>query len=193
MIAYLKGRIKYLALNWLILDVNGIGYKIYLKTENSKLKIDEILELFIYNHIREDRQELYGFLKMEELQMFELLISVNGVGPKMAMNILSQVGSDKLKSAIINGDSMIFTTISGVGKKIAAKIIIELKNKIGGLDDINLNQVMGGDNDLTDALCSLGYSKSEIFAFIKEIPENAKTTEEKVKWVLKKVKQPSTN
>jgi len=188
MIAYLKGRIKYLALNWLILDVNGIGYKIYLKTENSKLKIDEILELFIYNHIREDRQELYGFLKMEELQMFELLISVNGVGPKMAMNILSQVGSDKLKSAIINGDSMIFTTISGVGKKIAAKIIIELKNKIGGLDDINLNQVMGGDNDLTDALCSLGYSKSEIFAFIKEIPENAKTTEEKVKWVLKKAK-----
>jgi len=188
MIAYLKGLVKYIGPNWLILDVNGVGYNVKLKTNNEKLKTNEIIELFIYHHIREDRSELYGFTSMEELQVFEMLLEVNGVGPKMAQNILEKAEFSKIKNAIAKGDSSFFLSISGVGKKLATKIILELKNKISDSDFDILNS-SDLSTDLLDAMESLGYKKSEIYPHIGKIPDNIDTTEKKVKWLLKNMQK----
>ncbi len=194
MIAYLKGKIKYQTPNWLILDVGGVGYKIYVKAQMSplsadprvaeKIKIGDEADFYIYHHIREDRNELYGFLTIEELNIFELLLEVNGVGPKMAMNILSGAAIEKIKNAIISGDAVFFTSISGVGKKLAGKIILELKNKLGdgGYDALQNTESY---SELIDAMISLGYKKHEIYKLISQLPDNLKTTQEKIKWMLK--------
>lgn len=188
MIAYLKGKIKYIGSNWIILDVNGIGYKIYFKIKNLKLKIDELCELYIYHHIREDRSELYGFGSMEELQLFELLIGVNGVGPKMAMNILAGAKPEQLEKAVNTNDTTLLTAIGGVGKKIATKIIIELKNKISQIGESDLGEIMDGGNELIDATTALGYKKVEIMPYLSKMPSKLTSTEEKVKWLLKEMK-----
>ena len=187
MIAYLYGKIKIINFNWLILDVNGIGYKVYLKAQSSKLKTGEKVEFYIYQHIREDRSELYGFEVIEELQMFELLLTVNGVGPKMALNILSHSGLKELKNSIGNGDTVLLTAIGGVGRKIAQKIIMELKNKIGKNGDADIRMIMENGSDVLDALLALGYKKSEIIHYLAKIPLDLRNTEEKVKWVLKEI------
>lgn len=220
MISYLKGTIKYQASNWLILEVGGVGYKVFtnskLQTLNSKqiqnsnnqnskrlenlnlenLKIvsdlefrtSDLIEMFTFHHIREDRQELYGFATMEELQMFELLIGVNGVGPKMAMNIMSQILTEKIRQAIENSDSAIFSSISGVGKKIAMKIILELKSKLKTGDITNIGDFDQSSQELLDALESLGYKKYEVTPLLSKIPHELATVEEKVKWILKQKK-----
>lgn len=185
MIAYLSGKIKYQTLNWLILDVHGVGYKIQLKIDNLKLKIGDEVELYIYNHIREDKNDLYGFLTIEELNVFEMLLEVNGVGPKMAMNILSGVKVVKIKSAIVSGDATFFTAISGVGKKLAGKIILELKGKLGD-GDYDILENTEGSSELLDAMQSLGYKKHEIYKVVAQLPGNLKTTQEKIKWMLKR-------
>lgn len=198
MIAYLRGKIKYIATNWIILDVSGVGYKIQMKiaptlskvgvpTKTSG-KIGEQRELYIYHHIREDRSELYGFNEIEDLQMFELLLSVSGVGPKIAFNILSQTTRAKLQGAIINGDATLFTTISGVGKKMAMKILLELKSKTpDNLMDIgNLSE---SSEELLEAMQSLGYKKQEIYPMLAKLPVDIESTEAKIKWLLKKTKR----
>ncbi len=188
MIAYLKGKIKYIAQNWIILDVNGVGYKIQSKNQNSKIKINESCELYIYHHIREDRSELYGFETIADLQVFELLLEVNGVGPKMAANILAKTSQNDLKQAIIKGDSGFFLSISGVGKKLAAKILIELKNKIGD-DNYDLSNFSDESTDeIISAMESLGYKKKEIYPMLSKIPTDLKKPEEKIKWLLTRIK-----
>ncbi len=137
MIAYLKGTIQYLGSNHVVLlTKDGIGYKV-LTLHVTRYSLRDSVEFYTHHHIREDRQELYGFEKIEELQMFELLLGVSGVGPKIAANIISKTSRDKLQQAIEEGDSTLFTAISGVGKKMAMKIIIDLKNKtIASIADI---------------------------------------------------------
>lgn len=188
MISYLRGKIKYISANWIILDVNGVGYKIQLKAENCKLKADELYELYIYHHIREDRSELYGFGDMKELGMFELLLGVSGVGPKSAFNILSQTTREKLEEAIIKGDASLFTAISGVGKKMAMKILLELKNKtpdtLEGIGNLSESQ-----EELLEAMQSLGYKKQEIYPMLGKLPVDIESTQAKIKWLLKKAKK----
>ncbi|OGD66658.1 Holliday junction DNA helicase RuvA [Candidatus Berkelbacteria bacterium RIFCSPHIGHO2_12_FULL_36_9] len=193
MISYLRGKIKYQGSNWLIMDVGGVGYKVQsskfkVQSENLKLKIGQQVEFYIYNHIREDRNELYGFATIEELQFFELLIGVNGVGPKMGMNILSKSNIEQIKKAILNNDTTLLTAIGGVGKKIASKIIIELKNKLGGLEEIDLGSLGEESNELLDAMSALGYKKMEIAPWLSKIPGDLIKTQEKVKWMLKQMK-----
>ena len=114
--------------------------------------------------------------------MFELLLSVNGVGPKMAMTVLSRATLEKLKDAVSKGDISLLTAVSRVGKKLASKIIIELKSKLGSDSDIDIGE---GSQEVIDALESLGYKKSEIVGVLSKIPSNIQKTEEKIKWVLK--------
>lgn len=195
MIVFLEGKIKYIGAGWLILDVNGVGYKIQLKIKNLsadrqdlKLKIGEQCELYIYHHIREDRQELYGFKTLKELRMLELLLGVNGVGPKMGMNILSNAEVDKLEKAIIKGDSALLTAISGVGQKLALKILVELKHKLSAgafsLDDISSDSM-----EIMDALISLGYKKQEILPIIAKFPAGLASVQDKVKWAIRNLKR----
>jgi len=188
MIAYLRGKIKHMAANWLILDVNGVGYKIQLKTDNCKLKAGGEAEFYIYHHIREDRSELYGFSKIEDLQMFELLLGVSGVGPKIAQNILSQTTREKLEAAIVNGDASLFTAISGVGKKMAMKILLELKNKTPDTLE-GIGKLSESSEELLEAMQSLGYKKQEIYPMLAKLPVDIEGTEAKIKWLLKKTKR----
>ncbi|EKD56923.1 MAG: hypothetical protein ACD_58C00043G0008 [uncultured bacterium] len=198
MISYLCGTIKFIAPNWLILDVNGVGYKVYITTNyelrttkfrSSKLEVNSSAELYVYHHIREDASDLYGLETPEELQMFELLISVSGVGPKMAMNILSTYDVNKITQIIINSDASSLTAVSGVGKKLSMKMILDLKSK---LDSGAINSFDDFDNssqDLFDALESLGYKKHEVSSLLAKIPSDLDTIEKKVRWILKHSKK----
>lgn len=183
MIASIQGKIKFIKNNWLIIEAGGVGYQVFLPQQ--KHKIGESADFFIHHHIREDSSDLYGFKTYEELEMFEMLLSVSGVGPKMALAILANNSPEKIKNAIIKNDFDIFSATSGVGKKIASKIIVELKNKVTNLDNLDLNQFDQDKSDLVLALESLGFKRNEIQANLKKIPDHLGNLDEQIKWFLR--------
>lgn len=185
MIARLQGKIIDIASQWIIVDVRGVGYRIFCDA-GSIGGIGAEVTLYTHHHIRENEQALYGYISIQELQLFELLITVNGVGPKAAMAIMSSSKPEKITSAIAQGDVSLFKTVSGIGQKVAAKIIVELKNKVGGLGDIDLAG-LDVSNEVVEALESLGYKKPEIATALREMPEGLKNTQSKVTWVLKEI------
>jgi Holliday junction DNA helicase RuvA len=184
MIGYLKGRVIQKNSNWILLNVNNVGYKVFGNFSGCS---DE-LEIFIHEHIREDANDLYGFSSLGELAFFEELLSVSGVGPKMALAILTVGSVEKIKDSILKGDTTLFTAVSGIGKKVAAKIIVELKTKVakGGsyLPEENLE-----NEELVGALEGLGYKQLEILAILKDMPEEISGTHAKVTWALKQMKK----
>ncbi|TSC93619.1 MAG: holliday junction DNA helicase RuvA [Candidatus Berkelbacteria bacterium Licking1014_85] len=193
MIAYIEGKIIGQGENWVVVKPEGlgVGYKVFCGALDPRVREDDKfndITFYIHQHIREDANDLYGFATLDTLKFFELLISVSGVGPKMALNISSQLSADNIKNAVIENDSNLFTTISGVGKKLAAKIIIELKNKIDKLGDINLSMI-SGDNELVETLKSIGFKSAEIQKTIQQIPKNLKTLEEKIKYAIKEIRR----
>ena len=192
MIGYLRGKIVFKATNWLILDVSGVGYKVFISPkliENCKMKIENSVELFIHHHIREDASDLYGLETPEELQMFELLVSVSGVGPKMAMNILSTYDVNRITQIVTNSDSSSLTAVSGVGKKLSMKMILDLRSKLDSGAISSLGDFDSSSHDLFDAMESLGYKKHEVIPYIAKIPNELNTIEKKVRWILKNNKK----
>ncbi len=183
MISRLVGQIIDRSSSWLILDVHGVGYKVFC--DAPKINSDNIT-LYTHHHIREVEQSLYGFLGEAELQLFELLITVNGVGPKAAMAIMSSSAPDRIISAISQSDVALFKSVSGIGQKVAAKIIVELKNKVGGVGDIDLGNI-DGSSELVEALESLGYKRDEIAAVLRQMPSELKSTQEQLTWTLKEM------
>lgn len=185
MIAYLHGKIKFKS-SYLIVEVNGIGYKIAVTINIlNKYKIGDAVELFIHEHLREDADDLYGFISMDELNFFQDLISVSGIGPKSAMNIISRFDIKDIKKSIAHGDTSLLTKVSGVGKKTAERLILELKNKVDHLDKtghyLAINQV---DEDAIAALVSLGYHKSQVLAALSRV-KPAASLEDKIRQALK--------
>lgn len=185
MIAKLKGKIEYLKDNYAVVDVNGIGYKVFL----SNLTLGKIagvkdVELFIHTHVREDALALYGFVKMEELDMFEQLISVSGVGPRSALGILSIADPKTVRTAIVSEDPSILTRVSGVGKRTAERVIVELKNKVAEIS-IGEKEEVVADADALEALISMGYSAIEARKALKGVSKEAKDVGERVKLALK--------
>lgn len=191
MISYLKGKVVLVHWGFLIVSVGGVGYKIFvdpqIKIAPNIIDTQADIELFTYNHIREDVSDLYGFLSYQELELFEKLISVNGVGPKAGLNIMASAPIDRIIKAITSDDMSFFMAISGIGKKVAAKIILELKSKISTDKSINIIGKMDDSNDLEDTLEALGYKKSEISGLITNIPVELVKIEDKVKWCLKQL------
>jgi len=179
MIGFLKGEIKYTGTDSIIILVNNVGYKIYVP---KLFSVGSQVELFIHTHVREDSLDLYGFANPGELQMFEWLISVSGIGPKTALLTMSG-GADKISKAIVTADVSFFTQIPRLGKKNAQKIIIELKNKIGGITDLNLSQDEPA-NEVILALQSMGYTQAEAQKAVSAV-EPAKSVEETIRKVLK--------
>lgn len=172
MYAYIKGKIVEKSNNYVVIENNGIGYRIFM-TLTSIDKISEDLEeikIYTYYQVREDNISLYGFLQKEELRMFELLLSVSGVGAKSAIAMLSSILPSDFAMAIIQNDTSKLTKIQGVGSKTAARIVLELKDKLKTEEAISKNsedvqKVIKSDeevNEATQALQILGYNKKEI-------------------------------
>lgn len=185
MIAKIKGKIEYIKDGHAVIDVNGVGYKIFLTNYNlGKISGKENVELFIHTHVREDILALYGFLNLVELDMFELLLSVSGVGPKAALGILSVAEPKTIRTAIINEDPSILTKVSGVGKRTAERVIVELKNKIADLSVGEKEEVVA-DSDALEALASMGYSVTEAREALKSVSKDVKDVGERVKLALR--------
>jgi len=186
MIGFIEGKIELSTDKYVVINVNGVGYKIFisLNTFKNLPKKGERAKLYTYLYVREDKMQLYGFIKKEELDFFELLVSISGIGPKGALGILTIAPVKTLKRAIISGESEILTKVSGIGKKMAGKIILELKSKI---DDISLEEgeKIGIDGQALDALVALGYKLSEAREALRRIPEDIKEIGDKVKEALK--------
>ncbi len=183
MIGHLKGTIIHQDLKSIILDVAGVGYKIYTNTAALENDPRKNHEFWTYLAVRETALDLYGFPNQEELSFFELLITVSGIGPKSAMGILSIASVKNLRNAIASGDTSHLTKVSGIGKKNAEKIVIELKDK---LEDFALDShsSMSGEVDALEALKSLGYGEREAREALKKVTEISDTGE-KVKKALK--------
>jgi len=182
MIGYIKGKVVHRGLNYVIVSTSGVGYKVYVTDE---IKSKKSVELFIYHYLREDASDLFGFEKMPDLEIFEMLITVSGVGPKVAMALTSGLGREKIISAIARSEPTIFRTIPGVGAKVAAKIIVELKNKIASGDFGD--GLFEKEDETIEALMSLGLKKNEIMPILLEMPDNLTSVQDKVKYVLKNV------
>lgn len=188
MIAYLKGKVIYKGKNYIILNVGNVGYRI--QTLSGFDLSDEDVEVFTHLAVREDAQTLYGFKNMDELDLFETLISVSGVGPKSALGILSISDPDTLKFAIAREDASILTKVSGIGKKTADRIILELKNKFSVSPENDLpekgKEIMD-HSDALDALVSLGYSPMQAKKALSKVPAEVKDVGEKIKKALKEL------
>ena len=190
MIAYLEGIIKSNNSSNVILDVNGVGYGIFVSTEDrSKLKSDTNHKFYIYEHIREQSHDLFGFTVEGDKEFFEKLLGVNGVGPKMALNMLSIGSTSELRSAIASGDVKFIQQASGVGKKLAERIIIELKDKVGLASDVTAGDMLSGDHasikdDATSGLIALGYSDYDARSALAKVSKDL-STEERIKQALK--------
>ena len=185
MIGFVEGKIESANDKYAIVNVNGVGYKIFISLNTFKNLPEKgnKVKLYTHLHVRENIFDLYGFLKLEELEFFELLVSISGIGPKGALAILCVASVKTLKKAIISGDSEILTKVSGIGKKMAEKVVLELKNKI---DDVSVDgEKISHDNEAIDALVALGYKLTEARDALRKIPEDIKEVGEKVKQALK--------
>ena len=194
MIGYLSGKIKFLSENDCILDVNGVGYKISVdSTTRQDLKTGESAEFFIHTAVREDAINLYGFKSQATFELFETLLTVNGVGAKSALGIVSKISAADFSAAVARQDLNTLTKLPGVGKKSAQRILLELKEKIKPFSE---NSDMGefqptqnfssAFDEATDALSALGYTQSEILSAFKTAPKNS-TTEQLIKIALKEL------
>lgn len=188
MIYSIKGEILYKKENFLVIEAGGIGFKVFVLNKFLKdVNILESVSLFIYFYMRENIIELYGFQELKELEFFELLNSVAGVGPKLAMAILEKNDIKILASAIKNNKIEFLTSASGIGKKTAERIILELKNKIpvswveGAKETKDLNL----DLEIIEALVGLGYSKKEAQKAVQNLENNFNSFEEGFKKALK--------
>lgn len=192
MIGMLTGKIIFKGEKHIILDVGGVGYTLYITAEAFRTisqnsgNSDEDMRFWTYLAVRENSLDLYGFLTQAEAGFFEILIGVSGVGPKSALGILGVAPLDILKQAIAFGDTSHLSRVSGIGKKTAEKITIELKDKLSaGLDRDGMSGMLRDDQDIMDALEALGYSTREAIGALKQIPKDIKGTENKIKEALK--------
>ena len=189
MIYYVSGPVTILEPGLAVVECGGVGYGCRITAYTAgQLKLNQSARLYVTESIREDAHDLYGFISREEQRCYELLTSVNGVGPKAAMAILSSGGPQNFTLAVMTGDEKMLTAAQGVGKKIAQRIILELKDKLGG-SSMELDFSMGaaasaapvqkGNNAAMAhaALQELGYSAAEINAALKGVDPNASTEE----------------
>ena len=191
MLYYVSGTVAVLEPALAVIDCNGVGYGCRVTAYTAaQLKLDKPAKLYITESIREDAYDLYGFISREEQHCYELLTSVNGVGPKAAMSILA-AGPQNFTLAVMTGDEKLLTAAQGVGKKSAQRIILELKDKVGGSNtELDFSgpavtvQPQGNAAMANAALQELGYSAAEISAALKGVDPNA-STEEMVRHALR--------
>lgn len=200
MISYIKGKLQYLSDSFVIIDNGGIGYKIFVspKLMSNIGKIGDNVTVFTYMSVKDDGISLYGFENFEELEIFNKLITVSGIGPKGALGIISNLTPADFIMAVISDDVAAVSKAPGVGKKTAQRIILELKDKFKTEDFIEekifgegkgLSSVVADNSKIEaiDALTSLGYGRSEAAKAVSAVFEEGKTTEDILKLALKKL------
>lgn len=187
MIASLQGKLESLGTNWAIINVNGIGFQVYLPTSTLSTLGSLGREVRLHTNLvlREDSVTLYGFGSAEELSLFQTLLTVSGVGPKLALAMLSAMSVEQVSMAIATGSVELLRTVPGIGKKTAERLILELKDKIGAGFITTLTPLAQENADVLAALTSLGYSVSEASRAVASLPSASDLSlEEKVKRAL---------
>ncbi|HEV2340069.1 MAG TPA: Holliday junction branch migration protein RuvA [Patescibacteria group bacterium] len=186
MIGRIRGTIVFRNDPYLLIDVHGIGYKVFAShtvLQHALLEQDAII--FTYTHVREDGIELYGFHTASDLQLFEQFISISGIGPKTAIGIFTIGKREEIIHAIQQADVDFFTAVPRLGRKNAQKLIIELKNKVGGLTELDLSSETDREKkDIITALISMGFSEKEAYLALKQIGDSGKNATEKIKRAL---------
>jgi len=187
MIASLKGKLESLGSDWAIINVGGIGFQVYMPTSTLSTLggIGKEVSLYTHLHLREDNAALYGFASTEELGLFQILLGVSGLGPRLALAMLSGMSTEKLTMAIATSSSDLLTEISGIGKKMANRLILELKDKVAaGWVTTPGAQLAEGNTEVLSALTSLGYSVTEATRAAATLPPSELPLEEKIKLAL---------
>ncbi len=195
MIGYIAGKITLVSSDYCFVEAYGIGYRVFMSSSGiSRLERGQETKLFTYTNVREDAILLFGFLNYEEYELFIKLISVSGVGPKVALGLLSATTPDVFRLAVINQDLKMLTKLPGVGKKTAERLLLELRDKLGFPGDAPAPVSMGvavlpagggARDEAVQALLALGYDSSEIMPALKKLPDGDMAAAEIIKHVLK--------
>lgn len=190
MLYCLTGKLIQRKENYFILEMGGLGLKIFasLATLKALPEINESAKVFTHLHIKEDAWDIYGFTSKLELDFFEKLISVNGVGPKTALNILNIDTAERLMAAINEGRVDLLTKASGIGRKTAERVVVELKGKFSQMDSGEIAGLMESDSDIMDVLQNLGYTKAQAKQAVSKVDSKIKNIEDRIKAALKILK-----
>lgn len=191
MIAILSGVVSEKQADVVVLDVGGVGYGLLVPGEDySRLKIGEPAKLYVYEHIREQAHDLFGFLAKDTKNLFEQLLGVNGVGPKMALNMLSIASAQDVRQAIASGDTKFIQGANGVGKRVAERVVVELKDKVGlvGVDlestGLLQSEAMAQKDEAVEALVALGYTVQDASKALQGVDPELPTAD-RIKLALK--------
>ncbi|PIR98359.1 MAG: Holliday junction branch migration protein RuvA [Candidatus Colwellbacteria bacterium CG10_big_fil_rev_8_21_14_0_10_41_28] len=189
MIHGLTGKLKRAALNYLVITVAGVDYKVYVAlSEDISIKEGEEISLFTYLHVTDGAMSLYGFSSQKELDLFEALISVSGVGPKSALGILSVASPDKISASIAEASPELLQRSSGVGKRTAERIIVELKDKVTSEGSGEIMRLAEADRDVYEALFGLGYKRDKIEDVLKQIDPELEDVRDRLREALRKIR-----
>ena len=196
MIGFVEGIIEYIDVDKIVVNNNGVGYNVFMPASQiDTLNVDETVRVFTYLNVREDAMQLFGFLTRDDLEVFKLLITVNGIGPKGGLAVLSTITTNDLRVAVISEDAKAISKAPGIGAKTAQKVIIELKDKLN-LEDVlepklDANFQVNDNNSMSEAvmaLVALGYSQADAYRAVKSIDNIEELDVENViKMALKKI------
>jgi len=200
MISYIKGIVADIEDNVVIIECGGIGYHIFTTPQvlQEELRIGEEVTIHTYLQVKEDDMQLYGFTNRDDLRIYKLLISVNGIGPKAAMGILSGLSADEIRFAVLSDDVAAISKAPGIGKKTAGKLILELKDKMDLQDAFEQklannsvsanNTTNGAQKEAVEALSALGYSASEALKAVRKVDNNSEDVSILLKEALKVIR-----
>lgn len=182
MIAHIKGKVAEKFISSIVIDVGGVGYELQVVADDyNKVSLDEEVKFYTYHHIREQSQELYGFSSLKAKKIFELLITVQGVGPKAALAILSLGDIESVRNGIASSDSAYIGGASGVGKKTAERVVVDLSDKVGQATSLTDGGRVASRKPINDealeALISLGYSLNDAALALENVPTDLPTAE----------------
>lgn len=191
MLAFLRGQVLVKRPGSLIIDNNGLGYQVFVGERFWEAAASgQPIETYLYHSVREDAADLYGFSSLDELSLFELLVSVSGIGPKSALGILSLADVEQIKQAIILGDESLLTKVSGIGGKTAQRLILELRGKIAGLlpaASLDGGQAAASSDDL-EALIALGYNAQDARRALAKIDASISDPAKRLKLALQQLR-----
>lgn len=200
MIAYIKGEVTDIDEQKIIIENQNMGYNVFMPMGYANLDIGEEVKIHTYLHVKEDAMQLYGFLTKDDLQVFKLLLGVNGIGPKGALGILSGLSADELRFAVLSDDAAAIAKAPGIGKKTAQKLILELKDKLSlesafeqkleNQQNVHMNQTeqLDAKKEAVQALVALGYSSSDALRAVKQVEQSEQlSVEDILKQALKKM------